>query len=98
MLHAGDDPPPIIGVSQLFVAHCKSRYGEWVLNALVTAASVIARKQTPALAGLLRDLFDSCREDYCTRATLEQVLMVWREASTAPVTTHNVRDKCLFRE
>lgn len=98
MFHAGDDPPPVVTVCQLFVTHCNSRAGEWLLNALVIAISVIARKQTPALTGLLRDLFDACREDFCARSILEQVLMVWREASTAPVTTHNVRDKWLYRE
>jgi hypothetical protein len=88
---------PISEVAHLFVENCNSREGEWLLDGLVTTLSVAGRKQTPALTALLRDLFDSCREDYCARASLEQVLMFWREASTAPVTTQGVRDKWLFR-
>ena len=46
----------------------------------MTTLSIVGRKQTPALTALLRDLFESCREDYCARASLEQILLVWREA------------------
>jgi hypothetical protein len=97
MFHADETSTPIADVGQLFVQRCNSKSGEWLLDGLVTVLSIVGREQTPALTTLLRDLFEACREDYCARASLEQILMVWREASAAPVTKHGVRDKWLYR-
>jgi hypothetical protein len=97
MFHADEASTPVAEVSQLFVQNCNSKSGAWLLDALVTVLSIVGRKQTLALTSLVRDLFEACREDYCARASLEQILMVWRESSTAPVTTHTIRDKWLYR-
>ena len=79
------------------VANCNSNKGEWLLDALVAVLTYVCRKQTPFVSALVRDLFESCREDYRARATLEQVLMVWREWSGAPVTSQSLRDRWLYR-
>jgi hypothetical protein len=97
MFVADSNTVPVAEISQLFVENCNSLNGKWMLEGLVTTLTISDHKQTPALTALMRDLFDACREDYCTRGSLEQVQMFWREKSTAPVTTASVRDKLLYR-
>jgi hypothetical protein len=87
----------LIPVTAEFIANCNSNKGGWLLEGLVTVLTFVGRKQTPAASALVRDLFESCREDYRARAALEQILMVWREWSGAPVTNQGLRDRWLYR-
>jgi hypothetical protein len=80
-----------------FVKNCNSTTGEWLLDGLVTVLNFVGRKQTRSASILVRDLFEACREDYIARASLEQILMVWREWSGAPVTNQGLRDRWLYR-
>jgi len=84
-------------VAAEFVANCNSKKGEWLLEGLVTVLTFVGRKQTPSASALVCDLFESCREDYGARASLEEILMVWREWSGAPVTNQGLRDRWLYR-
>jgi hypothetical protein len=85
-------------VASLFVEHCDSEQGMWLLQSLVTAVGLFGREPTPALGSLFRDLFESCRDDYIARAILEEVLVIWRETSTAPVTARGLCDRWLYRQ
>ena len=87
----------LIPVEAEFVANCNSKEGGWLLEGLVTVLTFVGRKQTQSASTLVCALFESCREDYGARATLEQVLMVWREWSGAPITTQGLRDRWLYR-
>jgi hypothetical protein len=96
-LKTSDARDPIADVSPLLVEHCNSNSGIWLLQAIVTVLTEIHRRQKPSYSALLRDLFDSCRADYCARSRLELILLGWRESSGAPVTKQHFRDKWLFR-
>jgi hypothetical protein len=97
MLQADKPSIYVADTYPLLVQYCNSKSGEWLLDALVSVLSMVGRKPTPELSMLLNGLFEACREDYCARSSLEQILMVWHEASAAPVTTRAVRDKWLYR-
>jgi hypothetical protein len=88
---------PLTPVASELVAHCNSSSGDWLMEGVVTVLTFVGRRQTPAAAALVRDLFESCRQDYRARARLEQVLILWHEWSGAPVTTQGCRDRWLYR-
>jgi hypothetical protein len=87
----------LLPVKADFIANCNSHQGGWLLEGLVTVLAFVGRKQTPAASALVGDLFESCREDYGARLNLETILMVWREWSSAPVTSQGLRDRWLYR-
>lgn len=88
---------PIAKVATLFVENLNSAEGEWLLDGLLAALSISNRSETPEVSMLLRELFERNRNDYGARASLEHILMFWREASVAPVTNAKVRDEWLYR-
>ena len=85
-------------VASLLVENCNSAGGRWLLDGLVITFLFANHTPNPEVTALVRDLFESCREDYLARATLEEILIRWRESSDAPVTTHGLRDRWLYRE
>lgn len=80
-----------------FIHNCNSQEGAWLIEGLKVVLTTVGRKQKEPVKKLVQQLFESCREDYAARAELERILMVWREASAAPVTTHSLRDRWLYR-
>jgi hypothetical protein len=97
MIEPNSIPSQLTPVAPLVVQHYNSKDGYWLLAGLVTVVSMAVRNPSPIIASLLRDLFESCREDYSARTSLEEILMVWRESSTAPVTSQGLRDRWLYR-
>jgi hypothetical protein len=87
----------LMPVTAELITNCNSHKGAWLLEGLVTVLTFVGRKQTPVASALVCDLFEACREDYDARADLEQILMVWRESSSAPVTSQGLRDRWLYR-
>jgi hypothetical protein len=95
LLHPNGGPKTLHDTGGVVREVCRCDRNDHFIDIIAFCLAEVSSDKDAASVTLVKDLFDSLRDDYKARYVLESIIIRWNEGSTAPVTSAQLRDDWL---